>query len=432
MLLFAGFLFSVFLDYVRPGSYLPIIEALRLNSVVPLTVLLFTIFHRSDVSDREFFSNRNSRWLLFFLVLLLISVFTADVTHYSFNVLKTVLGFVFWYYIIVKLVTTERRMRALFATLVLSHAILLLLNPQLVTNPEVRSYIQGNTFLGDGNDYSLSVTIVIPMCLYLIVRARSLWMRLLWGAAFAGLILGVVGTQSRGATIALACMFMFLWWKGRQKAVGLVLIGIVTAGIVNYAPDVYFDRLNTITTYQQESSAMGRIMAWKTAVRMAEKYPILGVGSGHFAVKLGTEFRPPEFGVRNLPWLTAHSMYFLLLGELGIPGITFLLAMLIGNYLINNSLIRSARNSSPELANLFLMLNASLIAFAIGGAFLSVAYYPHLYVLAGIWTAAHLIYKHVRMDRPETAISPTDEDAEQRAQRLVWGAGDSNKLTIDR
>lgn len=432
MLLFAGFLFSVFLDYVRPGSYLPIIEALRLNSVVPLTVLLFTIFHRSDVSDREFFSNRNSRWLLFFLVLLLISVFTADVTHYSFNVLKTVLGFVFWYYIIVKLVTTERRMRALFATLVLSHAILLLLNPQLVTNPEVRSYIQGNTFLGDGNDYSLSVTIVIPMCLYLIVRARSLWMRLLWGAAFAGLILGVVGTQSRGATIALACMFMFLWWKGRQKAVGLVLIGIVTAGIVNYAPDVYFDRLNTITTYQQESSAMGRIMAWKTAVRMAEKYPILGVGSGHFAVKLGTEFRPPEFGVRNLPWLTAHSMYFLLLGELGIPGITFLLAMLIGNYLINNSLIRSARNSSPELANLFLMLNASLIAFAIGGAFLSVAYYPHLYVLAGIWTAAHLIYKNVRMDRPETAISPTDEDAEQRAQRLVWGAGDSNKLTIDR
>ncbi len=430
MLLYSGFLFSIFLDYVRPGSYLPIIEAVKLNSVVPLTVLLFTIFHKSNVSGQDVFNNRNSRWLLFFLVLLLISVFTADVTHYSFNMLTTVLGFVFWYYIIVRLVTTEQRMRALFATLVLSHALLLVLNPQLITHPEMRSYIQGNTFLGDGNDYSLSVTIAIPMCLYLIMRAKTLWMRLFWGLALAGLILGVVGTQSRGATIALACVFLFLWWKGRQKIIGLALIALLVSGIVSYAPDIYFERIDTIAHYEEEGSAMGRITAWKTAVRMAEKHPLLGVGSGHFAVKLGTEFRPPEFGVGNLPWLTAHSMYFLLLGELGIPGITFLFAILIGNYLINNKLMRDARMRSSDLANLFLILNASLIAFAIGGAFLSVAYYPHLYVLTGIWTAAYFINKHAHIGQPENHQSLADEDAEQRAERLVWGTGDSKKLTI--
>lgn len=432
MLLYAGFLFSIFLDYVRPGSYLPAIEAARLNSVVPLTILLFTIFHKSDVSHREFFNNRNSRWLLFFFFLLLISVFTSDVTHYSFNVLKTVLGFIFWYYIIVRLVTTERRMRTLFATLVLSHAILLALNPQLVTNPEVRSYIQGNTFLGDGNDYSLSVTIVIPMCLYLIVRAKSFGLRIFWATAMAALMLGVVGTQSRGAAIALAVLFLFLWWKGRRKALGLVLVGIVTAGIVSYAPDVYFDRLNTITNYQQEGSAMGRIMAWKTAVRMAEEYPLLGVGSGHFAVKLGTEFRPPEYGLANLPWLTAHSMYFLLLGELGIPGITFLLALLIGNYISNNNAIRIRTEHTSELSTLFLMLNASLVAFAVGGAFLSVAYYPHLYVLTGIWTAAYLIHRRAQKGRTEASSLTTGEDAEQRAERLVWSAGDPKNLPVNR
>lgn len=432
MLLFTGFLFSIFLDYVRPGSYLPIIEAARLNSVVPLTVLLFTIFYQSDVRDRELFSNRNTRWLIFFLILLLISVFTSDVTYYSVNVLKTVLGYVFWFYIIVKLVTTEPRMRALFATLVLSHVLLLLLNPQLITNPEVRSYIQGNTFLGDGNDYSLSVAIVIPMCLYLIVRAKSLWIRLLWGVVFAGLILGVVGTQSRGAAIAVACMLLFLWWKGRQKAVGFMLIAIVAAGIVNYAPDVYFDRMSTIADYQEEGSAMGRITAWKTAVRMAKEYPVLGVGSGHFAVKFGTEFRPPTFGFRNLPWLTAHSMYFLLLGELGFPGLTFLLAMLIGNYLANNNAMRKTKEHSFELSQLFLMLNASLVAFAIGGAFLSVAYYPHLYMLAGIWTAAQLIHKRIQRNPMEANSPAMEESADQRAERLIWGTGDPKKLTVHR
>ena len=431
-MLYLGFLFSIFLDYVRPAAYLPVIGALHLNSLVPLTVLLATIFHKSVVSDQALFRHRNSRWLLFFMVLLVISVLTADVTEFSFNMFTAVLGFVFWYYMIIKLVTTESRMRGLFGTLVLSHVLLLALNPQLILNPEVRSYIYGNTFLGDGNDYSMSVVIVVPMCLYLLMRSKSLWMRLLWAAALAGLVLAVVGTQSRGASIALACVFLFLWWKGRQKIIGVALIAAVVAAVISYAPDAYFDRINTLSNYEEEGSAMGRITAWKTAVRMAAEYPLQGVGSGHFAVKLGTEFRPPEFGNSMMPWLTAHSMYFLLLGELGIPGITFLLAMLIGNFFINNRLMREARDKQSELAKLFMMLNASLVAFAIGGAFLSVAYYPHLYVLAGIWTATSFVFERQLAEQQERGDAAIQESPEQRAERLVWGHTSSKGLDLTR
>ncbi len=429
-MLYAGFLLSIFLEYVRPGSYLPIIEMLRVNSLVPLTVLALTIFHKSEVSEQDLFRHRNARWLQFFMALLVISVLTAEVTEYSFKIFKVVLGFVFWFYIIVKLVTTEQRMRALFGTLVISHVVLLLLNPDVVMHPETRSYIHGNTFLGDGNDYSLSVVISVPMCLYLILRSQSLWLRVFWIVALLALILAIVGTQSRGASIALASVFLFLWWKGRQKVIGLALIAAVLVGVVSYAPDVYFERLNTVRNYEEEGSAMGRIMAWKTAIRMAAKYPLQGVGSGHFAVKLGTEFRPPEFGDQNLPWLTAHSMYFLLIGELGIPGITFLLAMLIGNYFINNRLMREARDKQSKLAKLFMMLNASLIAFAVGGAFLSVAYYPHLYVLSGIWTAAYFIYKRQQAAQEADGSVPAVETPEQRAARLVWGEVPSKQLDV--
>lgn len=429
-MLYAGFLLSIFLEYVRPGSYLPIIEILHLNSLVPLSVLAVTFFHKSTVSEQDLFAHRNARWIIFFMGLLAISVLTAEVTEFSFKIFKVVLGFVFWFYIIVKLVTTEQRMRALFGTFTISHVILLLLNPEVVTNPAVRSYIHGNTFLGDGNDFSLSVTIVLPMCLYLIMRSQSFWMRMLWLVCLLGLILGIIGTQSRGASIALACVFLFLWWVGRQKALGLALIGALLVAVVSYAPDVYFERMNTVVNYEEEGSAMGRIMAWKTALRMAAKYPVMGVGSGHFAVKLGTEFRPPEFGDQNLPWLTAHSMYFLLIGELGIPGITFLFAMLIGNYLINNRLMREARDRQSELAKLFMMLNASLIAFAVGGAFLSVAYYPHLYVLTGIWTAAYFIHKREQAGQQAAGSVPAVETPEQRAARLVWGSGTSKELDV--
>lgn len=416
-MLFAGFLFSVFMEYVRPGSYLPIIDMLRLNSLVPLAVLVATVFHKSEVSDGELFRNRNTKWLLFFMALLAVSVLIADVTEYSFKIFKLVLGFVFWYYMIVKLVTTRQRLIAVFATLAISHVVLLILNPQVVLNPATRSYIHGNAFLGDGNDYSLSVVIVVPLCIYLLLEAKTFWPRVFWLVALLGLILGVVGTQSRGASIALACVFLFLWWKGKQKAFGLVLIGAIVAIVVSFAPPVYFERLGTVVNYQEEGSAMGRIIAWRTAVRMAQKYPLQGVGTGHFPVKLGTEFRPPEYGSQNLPWLTAHSMYFLILGELGIPGIAFLLAMLIGNYLINNRLMRESRQSNDGMDRMFLMLNASLIAFAVGGAFLSVAYYPHLYILTGIWTAAYFTQQRMR-NSPDAA----DREIVDKplADRVVW------------
>jgi len=42
---------------------------------------------------------------------------------------------------------------------------------------------------------------------------------------------------------------------------------------------------------------------------------------------------------------------------------------------------------------LFICLNAGIIGFSIGGFFLSALYYPHMYVLAGLSTAAELSFE---------------------------------------
>ena len=42
---------------------------------------------------------------------------------------------------------------------------------------------------------------------------------------------------------------------------------------------------------------------------------------------------------------------------------------------------------------LLISLNSSLIAFAVGGAFLSAIYYPHIYVLAGLFGSAEYFYE---------------------------------------
>ncbi len=88
-------------------------------------------------------------------------------------------------------------------------------------------------------------------------------------------------------------------------------------------------------------------------------------------------------------------MYFLALGELGFPGLMLLMAVIATNLLANRRVGAAVRKRGGPSAirdlSLLASLSASQIAFASGGAFLSVLYYPHLYVLAGLQSAARRV-----------------------------------------
>lgn len=396
-MLFTAFLFSIFIEYVRPGNYIPVIEALKVGTIIPLLVFTVCISRKEPVSNTRILQHVNTKQIFILLALLLLSVMTAKVTFGAFEIFKDVVGYLFWYVMIVKLGSDLSRIKMIFAVYVFCHLFVLILNPAVVMNPETRTYVTAAPFLGDGNDFALSVSLVFPMCLYLYMEAKTRFAKLSWLGCSLVLLFSVIGTQSRGAAIATACVFLFLWWNSKKKFSGLLLICSILVIVANYAPDVYFDRLSTIAHYEEEGSAMGRIMAWKAAMRMAADNPVLGVGAGYFAIALGTEYKPPEFGDVNMPWLTAHSLYFLVLGELGFPGLILILSMIIGNNRRVRRLFKAADDSTDgrllSYSRLFLMLNASLIAFAVGGAFLSVAYYPHLYILLGLIVASTYVYE---------------------------------------
>ncbi len=409
-MLFKGLLLAIFLDYVRPGAFIPAFTATKIGTIIPLAVFVLTIFQKGPTSLSMVMGHANTKWLMYFLFLLLVSVLLADVTFYSYQVFSTIVGFLLWYFMVSSLITNLREMKAFFLVLIYSHVLLIILNPDVVLNPAVRSYVLGSPYLGDGNDFSLSLCIVIPMCIYLFNESKGTVAKSIYGVTLIVLILSVIGTQSRGATLALAGIFLYLWWAGRMKAKGLLLISILSCIILFYAPSAYFERMDTIRNYEEEGSAQARIVSWRQATKMAIKYPITGVGTGHFPTALGTEFKPPEFN----DWQTAHSMYFLILGELGIPGIIFLLGIIIWNFNKNSKLLKQARgspgDSDASYASMFVMLNASLIGFSIAAAFLSVAYYPHLYILAGVFAGAHFTYLHRVKEKSDTLIEENNSN----------------------
>jgi hypothetical protein len=229
------------------------------------------------------------------------------------------------------------------------------------------------------------------MGIALALAAKTRKLAILYWVLLALVVLSIVGTQSRGATLGLAAVLGYLWLQSPHKFATLAAIFAVAFAIILYAPGVYFERLSTITKYQEESSAEGRVQAWEAGTRMGISN-FLGVGAGNFPNNY-PKYRSSDAPIR---WITAHSMYFLVFGELGILGLLVLLRLLFGNMRQNTKVRRwwlelKVGDTSGEalvLARTLYMLNAIVVGFAIAGAFLSVSYYPHVFVLTGLMLSA--------------------------------------------
>lgn len=386
-------LLALFFEYARPGSYFRVLEVLPLNAAIPSLLLLMALFAGGLRPWGEIFRDKLAVWPILYVALILLSMAWADVTTYAYARFNLVLGYLFLFIVIARIVTTASRLRGVFVALIVAHVFLLWMNPKVVLEPTIRHYIIGATFLGDGNDYSLSLCILAPFAIELARRASSRTAKIVFWLLLVLLLLALIGTQSRGATLGIAAVFGYMWLQSSRKGVGLAALAGVALLVMLWAPQVYFSRLGTIANYQEESSAQSRISAWRAGFRMGTSN-VLGVGAGNFPNNF------PKYRDANAPvrWMTAHSMYFLTFGELGILGLAVLIKLLVGNIRANTRLRRhlpprdgpAGPQLSPNVTTLN-VLNASMMGFAVAGAFLSVSYYPHIFVLTGLLLSARAI-----------------------------------------
>jgi probable O-glycosylation ligase (exosortase A-associated) len=408
---YAGLIVFFFLEYVRPTSYWPFLTALHLNSIVPLSTGALCLLTAGPATIARLLNAPNVRIVAAMLGLVWLSFLTADVQMQSWNVLTVILGFGLITWIIGSTVVTVRKLKGVIFALIGAHVVVAFLNPLLFTDPETRHYLTSGSFLGDGNDFALSIDIILPLCLFVLLDSRRAIVRIFWTLVILVLVAGVVVTQSRGGTIGLGCMAMYYWAKSQKKAQTGVIVAVAFALILALAPGNYFNRMRMISD-TTEGSASARLTAWGIAIRMAIDNPLLGVGAGHFGVKIGNEYRPADFVGSGM---TAHSVYFLALGELGLPGLVLLLFFIGFNLRANRSLALEVQTrGSPDAwtdLQLLSSLSASLIAFASAGAFLSVLYYPHLYVLAGILTAGRHVVRERLNGTAATAIVRSDKQS---------------------
>ena len=243
------------------------------------------------------------------------------------------------------------------------------------------------SFIGGNNEFALALVMTIPLLRFLQTQLQPR----LWKLAMTGSMIlcaaAALGSQSRGALLAIAAMTVTLWWRAKNKfslAIGLALVAIP---LIAFMPDSWVNRMNTIQTYEEDRSAMGRISAWWTAWNIALKYPA-GVGFDPATPELFARFSPyPDFVH------AAHSIYFQIMGNHGFIGmfmfvLIWTLTWRMANRIRGDKNLPANAQWAIELAS---MCQVSLVGFAVGGAFLSLAYFdlPYniviLVVLTKVW-----------------------------------------------
>lgn len=263
----------------------------------------------------------------------------------------------------------------------------------------------GESYISDNNSISIALVMIIPLAYYLAQHAGR---RIVKYGMFALIALSgfaVLGSHSRGAFLAVSVMSLFLWAKSRHK----LLLGVLVLALLPIAmlamPDQWKERMESIRTYEQDSSAMGRINSWHTAFNIANDRPLVGGGFEFYSRETFARYAPNPEAVHS-----AHSIYFQMLGEHGYVGLLLFLTLGITGWINARRIVRAERDR-PELAwtsDLARAIQVSLVGYAIGGAFVNIGYWdlPY-YEIVVLMTLSRLVRAPVAAGAVHAGVSPT-------------------------
>jgi len=242
----------------------------------------------------------------------------------------------------------------------------------------------------DANDFATLIVTAMPFGLYFALSRRRISLRLLALAGLGLLAIGLIRSGSRGGFLAFLAVVAFVLLRvttipARTRLAGMVLIVAITFGT---ASDQYWTQMQTIISPKRDynlTSEEGRVKIWERGVGYMTGNPMFGVGIRNFQVAEGTisaQARRAERGL-GVRWGAAHNTFVQIGAELGIPGLLLFVGLLVQVFRALGRAARRFRNGDygPEASRLAQTLMASLVAFVVGGFFLSLAYADLLYTL---------------------------------------------------
>lgn len=253
-------------------------------------------------------------------------------------------------------------------------------------------------FTSDPNDACLALGMGIPFAYYALQQANlTRNKRLFYYLCLFLIFAGIVATNSRGGFLGMITGLLAIWWmsKSRVKTMLYAMVGLLLTGgiLLSVVPQSYVKDIESIND-TEDDTRVERLRTWEIAWIMFKNNPLLGVGAGNFSSTVGHYQHLTSWWTgaqKSLNGRVTHSSHFQVLSELGLVGsIIYGYIMFFVPLKLLKIYKRFDPNDTEQLQlKLFCQsLIASMGVFVIAGAFISVAYYPHV----PIWLAMYTIF----------------------------------------
>jgi probable O-glycosylation ligase (exosortase A-associated) len=243
----------------------------------------------------------------------------------------------------------------------------------VMTGGGARVYGPPESALQENNALAVAELMVIPLMVYMRGYLDKAWQKQIMLFCIIAMAVAAVGSQSRGAFLAIAAVGGYFWLQSDRKIPVALALAVVVGLLAAVLPESWYQRMDTINTYDKDDSAQGRIRAWTLAYNVANHNVF---GGGFMLWTHSTYLQYLDSFREGMTAFVAHSIYFHVLGEHGWIGLSlFLLIFYLGWRYCSQIVARCKGDSERQwISDLAKMLRLSLLAYLSGGAFLSLSY----------------------------------------------------------
>tara|TARA_R110000823_G_scaffold210224_15_gene340613 strand:+ start:3343 stop:4659 length:1317 start_codon:yes stop_codon:yes gene_type:complete len=239
------------------------------------------------------------------------------------------------------------------------------------------------SYIMENNTFAVAVLMIVPMMVYIYrFPPHPLVKKIMPICIFLSLV-SVIGSQSRGAILAIGAVGGYFWWQSKAKVLTAIAFAFLGFFVVLFMPQSWHDRMASISEYEEDMSAMQRLRAWEYSFNLANDR-FTGGGFNNWSMENYRIYAPEAKQA-----FVAHSIYFGVLGESGWVGLGLFVTVLFLVWRQLGRVIADTKDDPDRKDIHFLarMLQISMIAFMSGGAFLSISYFDLAWHIMAITVA---------------------------------------------
>lgn len=369
----------LFFEYFRPQAIYPQINVIPWAQTFLIAAFIGALFDRSV----RWVSSPVNKWMVFFAVTIFLS---SQFAYFPEVSREHYIDFYSWfviYFLIITIVNTKERFYIFLM-------VFLFCSAKIAIGTSTSWASRGFSFTDWGlmgprgyfqnsGELAILMLTLFPLAFYLLKELRQKqirwWERALLLAFTAAPILTILGASSRGAQIALAVTVALMFRKHIFKLKPLLGVAVLVIAGIFLLPDEQKERFTSIG---DDRTSQQRMLYLENGWEMMKEYPVLGVGYFNFP-RYFSMYYPEDVITYNERAELAHNIFIQVGTDAGFLGLGIFLALIISGLRIAFK-PGGTENRDEVFSSIGRGLGYGLIGFTIAGQFVTVAYYPFLWI----------------------------------------------------